>query len=387
MIYILKNDEQQGPMEESVLSQCLSAGIFLDTDLIWKEGMEEWVPISKYLEAQDGKALPPVIPTPPPLPIEKTQPATCSSYLIVGRVKTWIKNHKLAPNRNLDIYDPNTGLRLFHFEEVNKSEKSVTIRKQFVDARTHSPFNVQVSRENTPLGTLKGLHSCRLYGPDNKIIAYVERKNIFNSGTMFIRCWKQIFALFVLSIVLLNFFRIMVSPDPSFTANPIVWGVVGSVYGVLFLWVVSRKVYRVYNKNFNRAFEINAHKDSKKKTVLYCNDKPVCEIKRIKEKEMEALIGDQTESWEYSESSNKLADDYREESSRKPMKLREKIRRLSTIAKELGKETIEHVRSIESVETTHSRLAKFSEPLKPENVEAFAIVAYLIFVTHDCNEL
>ena len=61
--YIYKNDQQTGPYEESQIREGLQSGLVTQGDLVWREGMTEWVPIHLVPELNQKKSI--VIPTPP----------------------------------------------------------------------------------------------------------------------------------------------------------------------------------------------------------------------------------------------------------------------------------------------------------------------------------
>jgi hypothetical protein len=55
-IYILQNGEQAGPYTRDQLQQFLAAGQVQGTDLAWREGLAEWVPLSSIVPVLGGKA-------------------------------------------------------------------------------------------------------------------------------------------------------------------------------------------------------------------------------------------------------------------------------------------------------------------------------------------
>lgn len=61
-IYVTKDGEQYGPFDEAEISEQLKSGRFNSTDLAWREGIPEWIPISNLTPS---KALPAGM---PPLP-------------------------------------------------------------------------------------------------------------------------------------------------------------------------------------------------------------------------------------------------------------------------------------------------------------------------------
>ena len=55
MIYIFRNDEQSGPISEKEIIQKLACGDLLPTDFAWKEGMEDWRPLSTIISSPTNK--------------------------------------------------------------------------------------------------------------------------------------------------------------------------------------------------------------------------------------------------------------------------------------------------------------------------------------------
>lgn len=67
-----RDGHQKGPVSTAQLKQSAASGELLSTDLIWKEGMEEWVPARRLKGLFAPAAVPaqPIIPPPPP-PLEE----------------------------------------------------------------------------------------------------------------------------------------------------------------------------------------------------------------------------------------------------------------------------------------------------------------------------
>lgn len=55
--YFIQNDRQIGPVELELLQQAVSTGQVLPTDLVWHQGMPEWLPVRKVPELGGGKKL------------------------------------------------------------------------------------------------------------------------------------------------------------------------------------------------------------------------------------------------------------------------------------------------------------------------------------------
>ncbi len=75
MWYYSKNGTQLGPVSQEELSGKARSGEVLGTDLIWKEGMSDWQPLSQVAEFQgSGAAMPPAMGS-VPLPQPRAYPA------------------------------------------------------------------------------------------------------------------------------------------------------------------------------------------------------------------------------------------------------------------------------------------------------------------------
>ncbi|MEA3188440.1 MAG: domain 2 [Chthoniobacter sp.] len=60
--YVFKNGKQEGPYEERTLRDQLENGVYLETDLAFRDGMSAWRPLAEVL---NSSTLPP---EPPPIP-------------------------------------------------------------------------------------------------------------------------------------------------------------------------------------------------------------------------------------------------------------------------------------------------------------------------------
>ncbi len=68
--FLFVNGQQMGPMTVAQVQQCISAGQFARTDLVWKEGFAAWVPAESVPEiAQFFMQVPPAPPMPPTPPV------------------------------------------------------------------------------------------------------------------------------------------------------------------------------------------------------------------------------------------------------------------------------------------------------------------------------
>ncbi|MEO7100996.1 MAG: CD225/dispanin family protein [Luteolibacter sp.] len=64
--YYSKNGSQLGPVEQGELLAKISSGEVGQTDMCWREGMADWLPVSKVSElAMTARPSPPLTPAPP----------------------------------------------------------------------------------------------------------------------------------------------------------------------------------------------------------------------------------------------------------------------------------------------------------------------------------
>ena len=48
--YVLKDDQQIGPIAEATFREFVSEGLIRKTDLIWRQGLPEWIAAEQVLE-------------------------------------------------------------------------------------------------------------------------------------------------------------------------------------------------------------------------------------------------------------------------------------------------------------------------------------------------
>ncbi len=63
--YVLKDDQQIGPIAEATFREFVSEGLIRKTDLIWRQGLPEWIAAEQVLEFNEEIA---TRLKPPPLP-------------------------------------------------------------------------------------------------------------------------------------------------------------------------------------------------------------------------------------------------------------------------------------------------------------------------------
>jgi hypothetical protein len=72
--YIAQNGQRVGPISEAELRQQATAGKVQPTDLIWKQGMEKWVP-ARSVKGLFAPVSVPAAAAPPPLPPQSASPS------------------------------------------------------------------------------------------------------------------------------------------------------------------------------------------------------------------------------------------------------------------------------------------------------------------------
>jgi tetratricopeptide (TPR) repeat protein len=72
-LYILQNGRQTGPYSDAEIAVRVESGVVAVTDLVWEEGMEDWLPLEKVRGVEktlvDGDEVKEPAQSPPPLPI------------------------------------------------------------------------------------------------------------------------------------------------------------------------------------------------------------------------------------------------------------------------------------------------------------------------------
>ena len=91
MFYVSRNGEQKGPFEAEIIMACLKQGTFDYSDLVWKEGWENWREIKDVFPESASK--------PPPLDKanDKAQCPFCDGPIELGVIKCTHCNAKLTP--------------------------------------------------------------------------------------------------------------------------------------------------------------------------------------------------------------------------------------------------------------------------------------------------
>jgi hypothetical protein len=89
-IYILQNGQQAGPYTDDELREYLAAGQVQGTDLAWREGLAEWVPLASILPAEAVEPAPAPVaqaaPTAPARVVRKEEPESKPTSS-----RTWLK--------------------------------------------------------------------------------------------------------------------------------------------------------------------------------------------------------------------------------------------------------------------------------------------------------
>jgi len=68
-IFLAKNGQQQGPYSSEDIQQAISIGQISPSDLAWKEGMPDWVPVSTLIPTTVSAMVHPVASSAPQQPV------------------------------------------------------------------------------------------------------------------------------------------------------------------------------------------------------------------------------------------------------------------------------------------------------------------------------
>lgn len=63
--YYVRNDQQLGPINDAGIRNLISQGVVQPTDLVWREGMSDWLPASQVPELSSGGGHPYAVSQPP----------------------------------------------------------------------------------------------------------------------------------------------------------------------------------------------------------------------------------------------------------------------------------------------------------------------------------
>lgn len=72
--YYSKNGTQLGPVPQSELASKLASGEISPSDLVWKDGMADWIPASQVAELKPAAAASPTAPSVPTSPVSAEAP-------------------------------------------------------------------------------------------------------------------------------------------------------------------------------------------------------------------------------------------------------------------------------------------------------------------------
>jgi len=78
--YYSKNGTQLGPVPQAELVAKLASGEVSLYDLVWKDGMADWIPASRVPELSSSSAQAPTAPAPPPAPVP-ADPSSATPYV------------------------------------------------------------------------------------------------------------------------------------------------------------------------------------------------------------------------------------------------------------------------------------------------------------------
>jgi hypothetical protein len=89
--YFARNDEQRGPHSSAELKELAAIGDLRPTDLVWREGMPEWVPANK-VKGLFAESVPPPVPRHSPRPeipvriVNEPTPNKSNGLIVAGYV-------------------------------------------------------------------------------------------------------------------------------------------------------------------------------------------------------------------------------------------------------------------------------------------------------------
>jgi hypothetical protein len=78
-IYVAKNGQQYGPYSEQDVAGYLTSGQFSQSDLAWREGCSDWVPLAQLVSRPGGNM-------PPGMPPASGNPALGTASFVIGLV-------------------------------------------------------------------------------------------------------------------------------------------------------------------------------------------------------------------------------------------------------------------------------------------------------------
>ena len=103
--YYARGENRSGPVTTGELRRLAAAGELVTTDLVWKEGMQKWVPANMLKGLFPSSAMPPPLPaerkeTPAPEPLDPDPPAEESAS---ARRPAWSRRERDEPNPTLRL--------------------------------------------------------------------------------------------------------------------------------------------------------------------------------------------------------------------------------------------------------------------------------------------
>ena len=395
MIYVFKDGEQKGPFEADVLQACLKGGVFVDSDLAWKEGMAEWIPLSEFIPLHISGSPPKNI-TPPPLPPpqQAAQPTLpelsgISEFYSVGECYVIPGGNGRMTGRNLNIIDPATNTIVFSFIEKGTSLGAFIAKKVLVSSGEHSSFNSDVLCMEKPFGTIKGHLSCKLYDMNEKICSWVTQKNIFNSLALLKRYAIPVITLIVVTIILISFLHHKAVTKDFASVGKLTFMGVGLIYALYARWLFTRRKTLVFNEKHSLLCEIKPHKAlfSSRSFDLVSKGKVLGQLsKPAKEEEANKMLGRSTGPTPLGIESQKLTSKY-DADAVQSMPLGDKIKFARDVISAANRDTKTEMASLPPRKKTTLRVMSFPEPLRWEDMLAVFAFTYFVHISNDCDDM
>ena len=392
MIYILKNGEQKGPFEEEVLLACIETGVFSGTDLAWKEGLPEWVPLSE-LAATCLAGFKKKLIVPPPLPKTTSDGATTgtsSEFYAVGEhwgILALAGAGKVA-GRNLFIMDRNTNQTRCAYVETDK-KFGIFAAKKIFSPGAHSSFNTDVILDEKRFGNVAGRFNY-IYSKDGQLLNKLKTRTILTSGTLFRKYLILVIALMLCAIYLVFEMVYLINHRETVLLNQPVYTGAWFAWLAIAAWLNSKKIYVVRNAKRETVFEIRPQKFlwfSVRSFNIFKDGKMIGEIGRLIDgDQVNELLNRSSDLFGLGNESKSLVLKYRKTEA-SSMTLIGKMAFAAKVASAVKKDTKSHMASTKLAKTTTLRPIRISGHLSREDQLALFTFTYFAYVSNDCDDI
>lgn len=391
--FVLKDGQQKGPFENDVLLACMKGGVLLDSDLAWKEGQADWIPLGDFVAKHiTGAKFQDV--TPPPIPVVQTtiqealpKSISGSKFVAIGECD-WVPGaDKRMAGRNLQILDAASNRVVFSFVENPSSIGGYVAKRTFgTSAGEHSSFETDVSYMGEPFGKIKGRLSSKLLDRNGKVRGRVKQKTILTSFTLLKKYSVALLGFVIATIVLISFLHDRMIAHDFASVGRIKMMVVGFVYLLFFRWLLTRRRAMVYNGNGKLICEVRRQgmRSSQRSFQFVRGGRNLGELsKPVDADEMKRLLGLETDPSLGTEG-ERLASQYDREAVGS-MSLSEKVKLARKVVEAGNLDVKNGSISGPTTKKTTLRAIRFSEPVCEEDRLALFSFIYLAFISTDCE--